>query len=280
MPVRFSRVLSGTVWPVQRLGSRLWLLSMLLVTANCTLSLPLPIAPTVTPTISPDSSGWLELAPGLERHNYQPNPDNALATITVIRVDPDRYSFRAHYRPANALNLAAWRQALPDAALFINGNFFDPQKVAIGMVVADGVASGQSFTGRGGMLQVQNGQPRVRSLIAEPYGGEPLEQAVQAFPMLVLNGQSSYNNTQDRDVSRRSVVAQDTSGRILLMTTSLLGISLTDLSAFLAASDMQIVNALNLDGGGSTMLYVGAGQTPIQQASFDAVPVVLAVYPK
>src|SRR5690606_25184890 len=175
-------------------------------------------------------------------------------------------SFRAHYRPADALGLSAWRDALPEAVAFVNANFFDPQGFALGMVVSDGVMSGQSYVNRGGMLQVQNGQPRVRSLIAEPYTGEPLEQAVQAFPMLVLNGQASYNNVNDTYVSRRTVVAQDTSGRILLMATSLLGLTLHDLSAFLAASDMQIVNALNLDGVGSTLPYVGAGPTPIQQA--------------
>lgn len=258
----------------------MWPALVLLLTANCTLSIPLTLAPAVTPTDTPSADGWTTLAPGLERRVYQPNPANALSQLTVVRVDPALYTFRAHYRPANALGLTAWRQALPDAVAFINANFFDPQDVAIGMVVNDGVVSGQTLVGRGGMLQVAGGQPRVRSLIAEPYAGEPLEQAVQAFPMLVLNGQASYNNVQDRDVSRRSVVAQDASGRILLMATSVLGITLADLSAFLAASDMQIVNALNLDGGGSTMLFVGPGSTPLQQPSFDPVPVVLAVHPR
>lgn len=267
-PVRFYRLL------------RLWPIATFLLTVNCTLSVSLPLVPTPTPTMPPDAAGWNTLAPGLEHRTYLPNPNNALAQLNVIRVDPARYQFRAHYRPAGGLGLFAWRDALSGATAFVNGNFFDPQGFALGMVVSDGVVSGQSYSGRGGMFQVQNGQPRVRSLIAEPYNGEPLEQAVQAFPMLVLNGEASYNNINDTDVSRRTVVAQDSSGRILLMATSLLGITLRDLSAFLASSDMQISSALNLDGGGSTLLYVNAGATPIQQASFDRVPVVLAVYPR
>lgn len=271
---RFRAPDAAPTWRV----SRFWPVVILLLTVNCTLSFVVPTASPPSPTAAPN--GWTALAPGLERRVYQPNPVNALSQLTVIRVDPALYSFRAHYRPADALGLSAWRDALPEAVAFVNANFFDPQGFALGMVVSDGVMSGQSYVNRGGMLQVQNGQPRVRSLIAEPYTGEPLEQAVQAFPMLVLNGQASYNNVNDTDVSRRTVVAQDTSGRILLMATSLLGLTLNDLSAFLAASDMQIVNALNLDGGGSTLLYVGAGPTPIQQTSFDRVPVVLAVYPR
>jgi hypothetical protein len=260
-----------------------WMIAafILCLTLGCTLSISLPAAPTAPPMLPPpDANGWQTLSPGLERRTYAPNPDNLLLQLNVLRVDPALYSFRAHYRPAAGLGLSGWLDALPGAAAFVNANFFDPQELVVGMVVSDGVASGQTLAGRGGMMQVANGQPRVRSLINEPYAGEALEQAVQAFPMLVLNGQASYNNQADRDVSRRTVVAQDTSGRILLMATSLLGLSLNDLSAFLAASDMALVNALNLDGGGSTMLYIGSDTTPIQIASFDAVPVVLAVYPR
>jgi len=42
---------------------------------------------------------------------------------------------------------------------------------------------------------------------------------------------------------------------------------------------MNLVNALNLDGGGSTMMYLNANGTPEYiVTSLDPVPAVLAVY--
>ncbi len=231
------------------------------------------------PTAIPVSDGWELLAPGFERRIYTP-PNNGLGALVVLRIDPALYTFRAHYRPGAPLLLADWAANLPGAVAFINANYFDPQFNALGLVVADGVTYGQSFVNMGGLLQVQNGAVRVRSTILEPYLGEPLEQAVQAFPMLVSNGAASFDNRQRDRVSRRTVAAQDAQGRILLMGTPLLGISLVDLSNFLAATDLQIINAVNLDGGGSTMMSVAYGTPPYALASFDGVPTVLAVYPR
>lgn len=131
-------------------------------------------------------------------------------------------------------------------------------------------------------MQVQNGIVRVRSNILEPYAGEPLEQAVQAFPMLVTNGEASFSNTRGDSIARRTVAGQDADGRIvLLMTTSLVGMRLVDLSQYLTTIDLGLVNAVNLDGGGSSMLGIyPSGGSSTTFASFDAVPVVFAVYPK
>jgi uncharacterized protein YigE (DUF2233 family) len=238
-------------------------------------------SPAATPADAlPAETGWVPLAPGLERRVYRPGGGNPLTSFLALRVDPALYSLRAHYVPGQALDAAGWQAALPGAAAFVNANFFDPQGAVLGLLVSDGVIYGNSFIGFGGMAQVQGGFPRVRSLIAEPYAGEPLEQAVQAFPMLILNGQPTFERTQGDRPSRRTIVGQDRAGRIILITTnSLIGMRLADLGTYLASTDLDLLNALNLDGGGSTMMVINAGAPQIVP-SFDAVPAVLAVYPK
>lgn len=245
--------------------------------------------PAVTPDTPPagatDSTpapeaGWQTLAPGLERRTYRPGGANALTTFLALRIDPALYSLRVHYVRGQALTASGWQAALPGAAAFVNANFFDPQGNILGLLVADGVSYGRSFIGFGGMLQVQGGLPRVRSLIAEPYAGEALEQAVQAFPMLLLNGQPTFERTDGDRASRRTIAGQDSAGRIVLITTtSLLGMRLADLGTYLASTDLGLVNALALDGGGSTMMVITTG-APLLVPSFDAVPAVLAVYSK
>lgn len=242
---------------------------------------PLPPAVTFpTPTALPAENGWDALAPGLERRIYTPGNNYALTQLVALRFDPALYSFRAHYYPAQPLTLQEWRAQLPDAAAFVNANFFDPQGYALGLLIADGAMYGQPFPGYGGMLQVQNGEVRVRSNIVEPYVGEALEQVVQAFPVLVTNGQASYANTSGDRVSRRTIVGQDSTGRIVLMiTSSLIGMRLVDLSNYLPTTDLDLVTAVNLDGGGSTMMALNT-PTSFQIPSFDGVPAVLAVYPR
>jgi hypothetical protein len=246
-------------------------------------STPTPTAPVSvsppSPTITPQQSaldGWTVLAPGLELRSYIPD-DSPMAQLLALRIDPAYYVFRAHYDPGEAHSLHQWNETLPGAVAFINANFFDADSTINGLLVADGVYSGTSYRDFGGMFQVQNGVPRVRSLIFEPYMGETLEQAVQAFPMLVVNGAQAYFSSEPERVTRRTVVGQDSSGRILLMVTPMIGTTLADLSAYLPTTDMNLVSALNLDGGGSTLLYVG-GESPRAIASFDPVPAVLAVY--
>lgn len=242
------------------------------------------LQPLVTTPVAPEpsaSGGWQVLAPGLERRNYDPDPMNTITRMVALRIDPAYYAFRVHYQPGQAYSTAEWALALPDAVAFVNGNFFDATDVALGMVVADGELYGQSYTDRGGTFLVQNGQPRLRSNLREPYQGETLEQAVQAFPMLVLDGGPAFTDTiQDRS-TRRTVIAQDSSGRIILLATPLLGLTLRDLSAYLATTDMNIVTAFNLDGGRSTLMALNRGSAPeTVVSSFDAVPVVLAIYAK
>jgi uncharacterized protein YigE (DUF2233 family) len=245
---------------------------------------PTPTIPTPTAETSVDNlSTWEQIAPGIERRIYRPGADQALTQFLAVRIDPALYSFRAHYTPGDPKNVMQWRDQLPDAAAFVNANFFDTDGQVLGLLVSDGAAHGTPYVGYGGMFQVQNSAPRIRSTIVEPYiPGESLETAVQAFPMLVLDRAGIFTNTQGDRISRRTVVGQDGAGRIvLLVTTSLVGMRLVDLSAYLPTTDLDLINAINLDGGGSTLLYARAAQGPaVQIPSLDPVPAILAAYPK
>lgn len=242
---------------------------------------PMTLTPIQTIATTPNATSWQTISPGLEKRVYLPPPENEVTKVVVLRIDPAYYTFRVHYRPGAPLTIRQWANALPGAVAFVNANFFDENGNALGLLVADGQAYGQSFVDRGGTFLVQNGQPRVRSNIAEPYTGESLEQGVQGFPMLILDGAQAYTDTAQDRFTRRTVVAQDSDGRIVLLVTPLIGLTLLDLSAFLPTTDMSLMNALNLDGGGSTLMYLNVNGTPEYiVTSLDPVPAVLAVYPR
>lgn len=231
--------------------------------------------PTLEPTAAP-ADGWELVVSGLERRYIQPNGLGPLSAVVVHRIDPQQFVFRAHINPNAPLFNTRWRELHPDAILFINANFFDPAANTLGLVVQDGQYFGSSYVNRGGMFAVQNGVPRVQSLIQQPYDGAALDQAVQGFPMLVVDGVPNYQRTPGDRTTRRTVIGQDRQGRILLVSTTLLGMTLDEIAAFLIDSDLDVAQALNLDGGGSMLLDVVGANLP----SLDPVPVILAIYPK
>jgi len=226
-------------------------------------------------TPAEESSDWQIVEDGLAWRTVVPD-GNTFAQMNILRIDPERFRFRAVYQAGNPLSLRQWNETLPDAVALVNANFFERGNTVLGVLVSDGMRFGETFRRTGGTFIVENGVPSIRSNQTQPYQGQPVEQAVEGFPLLVADGQSVHYSNNRAQRTRRTVIAQDSDGHILLMVSPFLGLSLTDLSLFLPTSDLNIVHALNLDGGGSTMMSVQP--TDYTLGAFDPVPAVLAVY--
>ena len=261
--------------PTWLMGSLIWLMSCTLSAGTPPTQTPLPSA---TPT-APSNDAWQSLAPGLERRIYNP-PSGFFTRLTVLRIDPGSYDFRVRYRPGEPLMAEEWAATYPEAAAIFNTNFFDRNDEATGMLFEDGVRYGDAYRRRGGTFFIRDGVPGIQSNLVQPYSGEVYDQAAQAFPMLMTDGSQSYFDTRPDRASRRTVVAIDQQGRVLVLVTSFGGITLLDLATYLPTTDMNIVDALNLDGGGSTLLAVNTSETSLIIESFDPVPAVFAVYPR
>jgi exopolysaccharide biosynthesis protein len=233
-----------------------------------------------------DSGGtWESVMSGVEYQVRTVDPtDSPAFEMHIARFDPALVAFRVVYEAGTARSYTEWQDQLPNAIAFVNGSFFTEDNYAIGLAVVDGQAYGQSLVGYGGMFQIDtNGTARVRSLVTDPYLGEPLIEALQAFPLLIeTGGITASTGAGFERSSRRTVIAQDKQGRILLMTTGTIGgINFYDLQTWLLNSGLEIDTAFALDGGRSTGMYlVRVEDTPIEIPSFSEVPVVLAVYNK
>jgi uncharacterized protein YigE (DUF2233 family) len=225
-------------------------------------------------------SGWRTVTRGVERRDMH-LPIASQTTqgrMVLVRLDPTVVTVRVHYSPGAPRWLAEWRDLLPQAALIVNGGFFDETDQALGLLVSDGVFSGQSFVGFGGMLQVTGSGVRVRSLVSEPYQGEPLLQAVQAFPMLIDPARIPALEGEEFDQrARRAWAGQDSAGRILFGVTHD-WISLAELQRWLLSSDLDLQVAFALDGGRSAGLLVNVPGADEIYAAVDRLPAVIAVY--
>lgn len=238
---------------------------------------------TVAPTPIPADSGWETVRPGLERRvlNLVDEEGAWLENVTVLRLEADAFLFGVAYRSGAPQSLEAW-QAETGAMLVVNGGFYTEEYVATGLVVSDGVASGVSYEGFGGMFAVTDAGPTVRSLRETPYNpAESLQAAVQSFPLLLARGGQPAFPEEDGQQARRTVVAQDGDGRLLFLVAARGHFTLYRLSRYLAASDLEIDVALNLDGGPSSGLFLTAteaGGRPLHVPAFAPLPAVITVH--
>ena len=257
---------------------RTWVVwGLLLFALSCTVAQWRPTAtpkPPSTPTLPPTATsapsptplepdtGWLPLDVGLEQRSLNVELGELTERITILRVDPAQTKFRVIYAPGDPRLVSIWGEQTGVRAA-INAGYFTEAYEATGLIISDGERFGASYEEFAGMFTVSSqGMPDLRWLRQQPYDpAEPLTGAVQSFPLLVKpGGELGFPLSADNGVrARRSVIAKDRAGRILLMVAPRGYFTLHALSAWLTTSDLDLDIALNLDGGTSTGLWVAAG---------------------
>lgn len=226
----------------------------------------------------PGDSGWQQVDAAMEVRTLRWSASSSLADVRVVRFDPAAYRVRIKYDPYSPGFLSDWNKALEPLAM-INGGYFDENRRATGLVIFDGIKRGESYQGFGGMVLINaQGQFELRSLRHQAYDpNEQIQQAMQSAPMLIQPGGEVSQLEPDTDRSRRSVLAQDRQGRVLLIAIDQPLLTLPELAQALKQSDLDLDAALNLDGGRSTGLYLNADSEQIAMDSFEKVPMVLTV---
>ncbi len=243
------------------------------------------LARAVYPTSAPADTGWQRLEPGVEWREIDVvvGADGPTERLRIVRVSPHDVEFRVRYDPAEPRNISAWGSDA-DSLLVVNGGYFAAPhegNETIGLLVSDGQRWGTPLADYAGMFAVDAaGDVSVRWLRHSPYDPqEPLAHAVQSFPVLVKpGGVMGFPAEADEGVpGRRTVIAQDFGGNVLFIVGPAGYLSLHELAVFLAESDLGIDVALNLDGGGSTGMWMVAGEATVEIDSLTPVPSVIAV---
>jgi uncharacterized protein YigE (DUF2233 family) len=240
-----------------------------------------PITPRPTATPMPRDTGWQSIAAGVEYREIKIEQGDRSDRLRLARIDPAQTRLRVLYNPDRPRRVSEWLSE-SNALVALNGNFFDPQNHALGLVIQDGQRrDGVVYDGFGGMFAVNGDEVRVRWNVQEPYHDEPLTYALQNFPMLVLPGGAPNGDIDDNGrASLRTAVGQDRTGRIIFVMSPGSTFTLTEFSQWLAASDLDLNVALNLDGGTSSGLVLRSGNRNIGVDSWVEVPNVIVVEPR
>jgi len=185
-----------------------------------------------------------------------------VATLAVVKIDPASNAFRVfHHAPQS---ITAWQQEL-QAPIVFNASYYGPGYQPVGLIIADGRASGPANNRqmRGMFVAEPKGispdLPRatILDLLATPINPKnlPWTQGVQSFPLL-LDYKGNIRVRDSDKKSDRTVIATDRVGNILVFNTSNRYFTLREMAQFLKASKFEIDSAMNLDGGSEAQLLI------------------------
>ena len=169
------------------------------------------------------------------------------------------------------------------ALIGINTHFFDPSGNPLGLLVRDRKIEHRLQMGGSvltGIFTLTKATAKI--LHRNDFSNSNIpDLALQAGPRLIENGKKVSLKTR-AGTSRRSGIATTASGDILLFATFLRfpGATLQQIQDFLLRKELQVKDALNLDGGGSSQFFVtsnSASQGDIYISGGDPVPVGLII---
>ena len=200
--------------------------------------------------------------------------------VIGFHLDPKRVTFRVFYTPGQARFISEWAAELIKRSekplLIFPAGFFTAENFAVGLIASDGHRYGEAI-GIGGVFVVQDGRPEIRWLEPQPVApGEKFDQAVQAFPVYVSRGVIPPLN-QHETRAPRTVIVETRAGDYLWLISPTDLFRTVDLAQWLIDSDLDVYNALNLDGGRSAGYW--AGRDDFMDTRVP-LPAVIAVYAK
>jgi len=244
---------------------------------------PVPTIPSTVETIrNTGAAGWSLLQPGLERRviRIYNDQNQHVESVHIWRLDQNYFRMDVAY-DETPKSLETWQRET-NALMVVNGGFYSVENERYfpnGLTIVNGEAAGRSYNGFGGMLAVNEDRAELRWLVQKPYNSyEPLQAALQSFPILVRpGGELGFGAERENNVSaRRTVIGQDTDGRILFIVAPQGYFTLHQLSVYLTESDLNLDIAVNLDGGGSTGILVANPREIIPPNR--SLPFVILVY--
>ncbi len=229
---------------------------------------------------------WEEVEPGYSLGRYELGQGNKVLKpeVFLLRFDPQYFSlqliqaadFGEPVSDLRSLTLKA------EGICGINAHFFDDRTNPLGLLIKNGEL--RNHMHRGGKLLtgvffIASEKPSI--VKREDFVGQPVEIALQAGPRLVTNGRGLKVKETD-GATRRSGIAITRTGRVIIYATFLRfpGATLQQIQEMLLDPRLEIVSALNLDGGGSSQLFVRKNHLLVDDTFItggDKVPVGLVV---
>ncbi len=209
--------------------------------------------------------------------------------IFIVRIDPRFWKFFAHHYTtlpgAQRLTSEAWRMQL-GATLVINAGQYTEDFTHLGILLCDGKNFGtrRHRLWKGILLAepIDPSYPLAQTIDLNEYPEFDVEgaysQAVQTMMLVDSNHLIRVNQTDKQ--ARRTLVAEDTSRRILLIVTEG-DYTLWEIGQWILGAGLDVTRALAMDGGAQAQLALDLNSDKVTIPQKQMVlPAVVAVKPR
>lgn len=201
---------------------------------------------------------WESLEDGLSVREWQAGGNGH-----VVRVDPKRWELQSVPSPSHpdgsmGLQLGQAIGQAVGAKVVVNGGFFGERGEVLGLRTSRGQPWSPLRKADWGVFFVKEHHPGLLHTKEADQTGN-VEFAIQCGPRLIAEGSAMHLRP---GIARRTVIGADRTGAILLVATKD-PVGLNELTTVLLKEEVEgglgLVDALNLDGGPSTQMYIDAG---------------------
>jgi hypothetical protein len=207
-----------------------------------------------------DRLEWRELHDGFQVADVEVRFRDVIVDVWhMARIDPRNHRFEVHVsRPG--LTIEDWHRKL-NATLLMNGSYYLHDESPETPVKSNGSSLGPSaYTSNHGAL-ILDQRPSILELSGVDAAEriKPFRNALVSYPLLLSKDSTSRAGGHDDWLANRSFVGIDSSGALIFVTTSTGFFSLRRLGTFLREKELNLVNAINLDGGPVAAQMVRSG---------------------
>jgi len=222
------------------------------------------------------STGWSRLGPGLELRRMDASPvcRKGSPEIVLVRADPGSWRLDLfHYTElspadpggtARPLDIEGWQEATRAPVIFNAGQYY-PNRAPMGLFIkGDRNLGTPRVKAWKGLLVAEPHDTGVRPLVRildldyEPFDipTSPYTRVAQSF--MILDRQAKKRVRRSEWHANRTIVATDARDRLLVMHTRG-AYTLWELADWIAGSDLDVREALSLDGGFEAQICIRAG---------------------
>lgn len=201
--------------------------------------------------------------------------------IKLLKIEPELIETRVIYNPeVPAVNLKSIAEK-NGAIAAINGSFFDIDGKPLGLLISNG----QTINGKiathslySGIFYIKDNIPSIA--YRKNFSPTSVKDAVQVGPLLVMDGNAIEGIKDIHSINYRSGIAIDGFNKIIIYATDTHynGVSWYEVMQLMRFPDINCLHVLNLDGGGSTQMFIS---TPLFSDYIEGktgIPVAIGFY--
>lgn len=223
---------------------------------------------------------WHELEEGLHVREYAIEGDKGIKEILkVFKFESGLYRINAHHNSTSPKTISEWSSQLHSQGLIINGSYFNENFEPTGYTkILDKKYGSQTYDGKNGytgIIAQKNATPEILYAPQNKIDESEYEIIVSTFPTIINDGASTLT-TDTKQLARRTIVASDMEGNLLVIFSPRNVLSLYEISQFLVTTDLSIDIAVNLDGGPSSGYSLITPHQKLEQTT-DVLPLVIEI---